>query len=81
MVFPRSSISKTEASLANSVGVIDAGYRGPVKLRFYGDEKPYNVGDRIGQIIIIPYPQVEFEEVEDLTETERGQGGFGSSGV
>ena len=40
----------------------------------------YNYGERIGQIIIIPYPQIEFEEVEELTKTDRGDGGFGSSG-
>lgn len=40
----------------------------------------YKVGDRIGQMIIMPYPSVEFEEVEDLSETERGEGGYGSSG-
>ena len=41
----------------------------------------YDVGDRVGQLIIIPYPQIEFEEVEELSETERGAMGFGSSGV
>lgn len=40
----------------------------------------YKVGDRIGQMIIMPYPSVEFEEVEELSETERGEGGYGSSG-
>ena len=41
----------------------------------------YNVGDRIGKIIILPYPQIEFEEVEELSETERGYGGFGSTNI
>lgn len=40
----------------------------------------YEIGERIGQIIILPYPQIEFEEVEELSETERGNGGYGSSG-
>ena len=40
----------------------------------------YNVGDRIGQIIILPYPQIEFEEAEELSETERNTGGYGSTG-
>ena len=40
----------------------------------------YNVGDRIGQILILPYPKIEFVEVEELSKTERGEGGFGSSG-
>jgi dUTP pyrophosphatase len=43
-------------------------------------ESSYKVGDRIGQIIIMPYPAVEFEEAEELSSTERGEGGFGSSG-
>ncbi|MBO7693481.1 MAG: hypothetical protein J6T10_12695 [Methanobrevibacter sp.] len=40
----------------------------------------YEVGDKVGQIIIIPYPQIEFNEVEELSETQRGSGGFGSTG-
>jgi dUTP pyrophosphatase len=40
----------------------------------------YGVGDRVGQLLILPYPQVEFEEVEELSSTERGEGGFGSTG-
>ena len=94
LVFPRSSISKTTHSLRNAVGVIDSGYRGPVMLKFRGSNLPtykvntwggsrgtYNVGDRIGQIIIMPYPEIEFEEVFDLSETERGEDGFGSTGA
>ena len=82
LVFPRSSISKTELVMANSVGVIDSGYRGEVSVRFkdLAPNSIYQVGDRIAQLIIIPYPEVEFEEVEELTETERGTGGYGSSG-
>jgi dUTP pyrophosphatase len=45
-----------------------------------GFNNEYEVGDRIGQLIILPYPQIEFQEVDDLGETERGDGGFGSSG-
>jgi len=85
LLFPRSSISKTTLSLANSVGVIDSGYRGSImfKFRYLGGKGNwfYNLGDRVGQIIIIPYPTVEFEEVEELSSTERGQGGFGSTGT
>ena len=40
----------------------------------------YKIGDRIGQIIILPHPQIEFEEAEELSETERGNGGYGSTG-
>lgn len=85
LLFPRSSVSKTPLVLANSVGVIDSGYRGEVALRFkriYNDKEhlEYGVGDRIGQIMIIPIPQIELEVVEELSDTERGTGGFGSSG-
>ena len=45
-----------------------------------GQLKHYDVGDRVGQLIVLPYPEVEFEEVEELPKTERGDGGFGSSG-
>lgn len=83
LLFPRSSISKTELILANSVGVIDSGYRGPImfKFRYLEEGMVYDLGSRIGQIIIMPYPQVEFEEVEELSSSERGEGGFGSTGV
>lgn len=83
LVFPRSSISKTQLELANSVGVIDSGYRGEIMLKFrYNSEgMVYDVGDRVGQLIILPYPSIEFEEVEELSSTDRGEGGFGSTGV
>jgi dUTP pyrophosphatase len=82
LIFPRSSISNHSLSLTNSVGVIDSGYRGEVKFRFRDLKNGtiYKVGDKIGQLIIIPYPQIELEEVEELEESERGTGGFGSSG-
>ena len=82
LLFPRSSVYKTGQSLTNCVGVIDSGYRGEVMLKFtlspYG--KNYEVGDRVGQLLIMPYPQVEFEEVEELSSTDRGSGGYGSTG-
>lgn len=81
LLFPRSSVYKTEQRLANSVGVIDSGYRGEIMMKFNRSMNEYKIGDRIGQIIILPYPQVEFEEVEELSETNRGSGGFGSTGV
>ena len=81
LLFPRSSVYKTEQRLANSVGVIDSGYRGEIMMKFNRSIKQYRVGDRIGQLIIMPYPQVEFEEVEELSTTNRGAGGFGSTGV
>ena len=85
LLFPRSSNSKKDLILTNSVGVIDSGYRGEITMKFYPTKgllncKTYAMGDRIGQLIIIPYPQIEFEEVEELSETERGAGGYGSTG-
>ena len=82
LLFPRSSISKTGLILSNSAGVIDSDYRGEVTMRFkhIKDTDNYNIGDRIGQLIIIPYPQVTFEEVSELDETVRGAGGYGSTG-
>lgn len=84
LVFPRSSICKTPLSLSNSVGVIDSGYRGEVKFMFRPVGRPrknYEIGDRIGQLVIIPYPQVELLESSELSSSERGTGGFGSSGT
>ena len=84
LVFPRSSIRKYELILSNSVGVIDSGYRGELQATFKKenglDSLAYKVGDRIAQIMIIPHPEIEFEEVDDLSDTERGDGGFGSTG-
>jgi dUTP pyrophosphatase len=84
LVFPRSSIRKYELALSNSVGVIDSGYRGEIQATFKKtnglDSLSYKVGDRIAQIMIIPHPPIEFKEVDDLSETERGDSGFGSTG-
>jgi dUTP pyrophosphatase len=84
LVFPRSSIRKYELALSNSVGVIDSGYRGELQATFKKtnglDSLAYKVGDRIAQIMIIPYPPIEFDEVDELSDTERGEGGFGSTG-
>lgn len=79
LLFPRSSITNKRMMLKNSVGVIDSGYRGEIKLRFVG-ESDYKVGDRVGQLIIMPYPSIELEESESLEESERGVGGHGSTG-
>lgn len=81
LVFPRSSIANTHLTLSNSVGVIDSGYRGEIKAKFRkGGTRGYNVGDRIAQLMIIPYPEVTFEEVDELSDSDRGEGGYGSSG-
>jgi len=87
LVFPRSSIRKTNLQLSNSVGVIDSGYRGELQATFNKiqgidnvERENYKVGDRVCQIIIIPHPLIEFNEVNELSNTERGIGGFGSTG-
>ena len=83
LIFPRSSLSKYDLVLANHVGVIDSGYRGQIMVKFRAtcdDPKRYTCGDRICQLMIVPIPTVEFEEVDELSESERGEGGFGSSG-
>lgn len=83
-IFPRSSASKTSQIQANCVGVIDSGYRGELKIRLKnlgGPEKLYVVGDRVAQIIILSVPQIMFEETDQLSDSDRGTGGFGSTGV
>jgi dUTP pyrophosphatase len=81
LVFPRSSIRKTDLILSNSVGVIDAGYRGEIQATFKKTGGAvYKIGDRGAQLIITPHPIIEWNEVNELTNTERGEGGFGSTG-
>ena len=83
LLFPRSSVYKSGLTLTNSVGVIDSGYRGEIMMKFQVSavSNMYKVGDRVGQLLIVPYPQIEFDEVEELSSTERGQGGYGSTGA
>lgn len=87
LLFPRSSITKSApgVSLKNSVGVIDSNYRGEILVRF---ELPYQgyvkqsipvVGEKVAQLFIIPYPRVHLEEVQELSDSNRGEGGFGST--
>ena len=87
LIFPRSSVSKTKHMLRNHVGVIDSGYRGELIFKFgwfsnanTPESVIYNRGDRIGQLMIIPYPKVEFIEVDELSNSDRGSGGYGSTG-
>jgi len=86
LIVPRSSVRKTRLMLSNCVGVVDSGYRGELQATFNKvnqnsiAENDYKVGDRVAQIMIIPHPPIEFKEVNDLSETERGEGGFGSTG-
>lgn len=110
-VFPRSSNAKKNLWLTNSVGIIDADYRGEVTLKYKAglralsgfktwfklcfskitdndtvnvtniwDNEDYQVGDKCGQIVIMPFPKIEFVEAEELSETSRGNGGYGSTG-
>ncbi len=81
LIFSRGSVSKKDLILANSVGVLDSGYRGELMIRFQsmGDDH-YEIGERVAQIIILPYPKIELEEIENLSETTRGDGAFGSTG-
>ena len=85
LVFPRSGLaSKHGISLTNSVGVIDSDYRGEIICLIKNDsDEDFTVkpGDRIAQLGFFPVYQVEWEEVSDLSSTQRGTGGFGSTGV
>lgn len=89
LVFPRSSVAKKDLVLSNCVGVIDSGYRGEVMAKFklldplvgHDEYHWYNVGDRIAQLVIMRLPEVELVESEDLSESDRGEGGYGSSGM
>ena len=88
LLFPRSSNSKKDLYLTNHVGVVDSGYRGEIFFKYRpttdiltnGQPEIYKVGERIGQLLVMPYPKVELNPVLVLSDTERGTGGFGSSG-
>jgi dUTP pyrophosphatase len=84
LVFPRSSVRNQDLILSNCVGVIDSGYRGELQATFKKtqglDSVKYKVGERGAQIIILPYPTIYMTEVPELSDTERGSGGFGSTG-
>ena len=85
LIFPRSSNSKTDLYLTNHVGVIDSGYRGEIMFKYrpvdaFCDSKVYEIGDRIGQLIIIPYPEIKLVESAELSDSVRGERGFGSTG-
>lgn len=87
LLFPRSSVYKTDITMANCVGVIDSGYRGEIvfkykmpKKTFFASLKRFQEGDRVGQLIILPYPTIEPEEALELSISDRGELGFGSTG-
>lgn len=84
LVLPRSSIHKSGMILSNSVGLIDSDYRGEISAVFYDFCSevygPFDIGDRVAQLVIVSYPKINFVEVEELGETKRGIGGYGSTG-
>lgn len=87
IITPRSSCSKMDLVMPNSVGVIDSDYRGEVKVVYKPTQRDdrltefYDIGDRIAQMLIVPIELAEFEEVDELSKTNRGSGGFGSTGL
>jgi dUTP pyrophosphatase len=81
---PRSSIGKRGLSLVNTIGIIDSDYRGDIILNLKNNGisgVTLNRGDRVAQLLIVPYISPEIEVVEELSETVRGTGGFGSTGA
>lgn len=80
---PRSSISNKTVSLTNCMGVIDSGYRGEIMAKFRNtiDAVPalYNAGERFAQLLILPVPDVQFEESDTLSDSDRGANGYGST--
>ena len=90
LIYPRSSNRKTDAYMCNHVGVIDSGYRGEIMISFKLRDsniksisqsfKPYEVGHKIAQLIIMTYPKIKFIEVDKLSDSDRGENGHGSTG-
>lgn len=84
-IFSRSGHGfKNDVRLANCVGIIDADYRGPVKVKLRSDGPSFfrvEAGDRVAQGMLVEVERVSFNEVSELSETKRGAGGFGSTGA
>lgn len=84
-IFARSGLAtKKGLRPANAVGVIDSDYRGPLVIALHNDSniaQYIGAKERIAQLVIIPYKEVEFEEIDELENTDRGDGGFGSTGT
>ena len=84
LVFARSGLaSKKGLAPANKVGVIDSDYRGEIMVALHNhsaEDKTIDVGERIAQIALVPYLTADFNVVDDLSDTVRGAGGFGSTG-
>lgn len=85
LLFQRSSVYKKSISMVNAVGVIDSGYRGEImgKFRSTTDVVPaiFKPGERFAQLVIVPYMDVQIEEAVELEESERNEGGFGSTDI
>ena len=84
LLCPRSSVGKKGLSLVNTIGIIDSDYRGEIIVLLKNNNNfgtRVEAGDRIAQLLIVPYLSPKIEVVEELTETVRGSGGFGSTGV
>lgn len=85
LIFARSGISiKRGLAPANKVGVIDADYRGEIKVALHNhtsSDATVEAGERIAQLAIVPFLKAEFEVVDELSDTVRGAGGFGSTGT
>ena len=83
-IYPRSSISNYSLILANSVGVVDSGYKGELKVRFkkIGDkDRIYEIGNKVAQLVLMPIAIANsIEVVDELSATDRGTGGFGHTG-
>ena len=83
LIFPRSSVYRTGVILSNCCGVIDSDYRGDIKVKFYSLwelQTPYQIGERVCQLVIVPVPEVEYIQSEELSQTSRETGGYGSTG-
>lgn len=82
LLFPRSSCADKSLILSNCVGVIDAGYRGEVSAKFklLSMREVYKIGERCCQMVIVKLPDVEMVEVDELSDSERGCSGYGSTG-
>ena len=85
LIFARSGLaSKRGLAPANKVGVVDSDYRGEVMVALHnhsGLEQTVEQGERVAQLVIVPYLRAEFTETEALSQTQRGEGGFGSTGT
>lgn len=84
LVFPRSGLGSKGITLRNATGVIDSGYRGEVLAALWNTtDEPFEVhrGDRVCQLVVMPYCPCSVDEVDALSESERGEHGYGSTGV